>query len=55
MSCPRKRSLLPSLPALSPGGFSLIELIVVIAMIGILTALGTPMMISYWRTSTTTA
>ena len=36
-------------------GFSLIELIVVIAMIGILAVLGTPMMISYWRTSTTTA
>jgi prepilin-type N-terminal cleavage/methylation domain-containing protein len=36
-------------------GFSLIELIVVIAMIGILAVLGTPMLISYWRTSTTTA
>lgn len=36
-------------------GFSLIELIVVIAMIGILAALGMPMLISYWQTSTTTA
>ncbi len=36
-------------------GFSLTELIVVVAMIGILAALGMPMMISYWQTSTTTA
>jgi len=36
-------------------GFSVIELIVVIAMIGILAALGMPSFISYWRTSTTTA
>jgi type II secretion system protein H len=36
-------------------GFSLIELIVVIAMIGIVAALATPQFMSYWRTSTTTA
>ena len=36
-------------------GFSMIELMVVIAMIGILAALATPMFMSYWRTSTTSA
>src|SRR5258708_6829233 len=36
-------------------GFSLSELIVVIAMIGVLAALGLPQFMSYWRTSATTA
>jgi prepilin-type N-terminal cleavage/methylation domain-containing protein len=36
-------------------GFSLIELIVVVAMIGVLAALGFPQFMSYWRSSTTTA
>ncbi len=36
-------------------GFSLIELIVVVGLIGILAVLGMPMMISYWRSSTTSA
>ena len=36
-------------------GFSMVELIVVIAMIGVLGALGLPQFMSYWRTSTTTA
>lgn len=33
-------------------GFGLIELVVVMAMIGILSVLATPMLISYWRSST---
>lgn len=33
-------------------GFSLVELIVVVAVIGILTAVGMPTFITYWRTST---
>jgi prepilin-type N-terminal cleavage/methylation domain-containing protein len=36
-------------------GFSLIELIVVVAMIGILAVLAGPQFMSYWRTSATTA
>src|SRR5260370_1150765 len=36
-------------------GFSLSELIVVIAMIGVLAALGLPQFMSYWQTSATTA
>src|SRR5947209_15712256 len=36
-------------------GFSLSELIVVIAMIGVLAALGMPQFMSYWRTSATAA
>src|SRR5438128_4255146 len=36
-------------------GFSLAELIVVVAMIGVLAALGLPQFMSYWRSSTTTA
>ena len=36
-------------------GFSLSELIVVIAMIGVLAALGLPQFMSYWRTSATGA
>jgi len=36
-------------------GFSLIELIVVVAMIGILAILAGPQFMSYWRTSATTA
>jgi len=36
-------------------GFSMIELLVVIAMIGILAVLGMPSLLSYWRSSTTTA
>ena len=33
-------------------GFSLAELVVVMAVIGIVTVLAVPMMMSYWRTST---
>jgi Tfp pilus assembly protein FimT len=33
-------------------GFSLAELIVLLAVIGILTAFSVPMMLTYWRTST---
>ncbi len=36
-------------------GFSLAELIVVVAMIGLLAALGLPQFMSYWRSSATTA
>ena len=36
-------------------GFSLAELIVVLAVIGILTAFSVPMMFTYWRTATLTA
>jgi len=36
-------------------GFSLAELIVVMAVIGILTAFSVPMMFTYWRTATLTA
>jgi len=36
-------------------GFSLVELIVVVAMIGILAILAGPQFMSYWRTSATTA
>jgi type II secretion system protein H len=38
--------------ARTESGFSLAELIVVLAVIGILTAFAVPMMMSYWRTST---
>jgi len=34
------------------GGFSLAELIVLLAVIGILTAFSVPMMLTYWRTAT---
>lgn len=37
------------------GGFALTELIVVLAMIGILAILAGPQFISYWRTSATSA
>src|SRR3989442_13474505 len=37
------------------GGFSLAELVVVVAMIGLLAALGLPQFMSYWRSSATTA
>jgi type II secretion system protein H len=33
-------------------GFSLIELVVVVAIVGIIMAVSTPVLISYWRTST---
>src|SRR2546428_7538325 len=36
-------------------GFSLAELIVVVAMIGLLAALGLPQFMRYWRSSATTA
>ena len=36
-------------------GFSLVEIIVVVAMIGILAILAGPQFMSYWRTSATTA
>jgi prepilin-type N-terminal cleavage/methylation domain-containing protein len=36
-------------------GFSVTELVVVIAMIGVLAALAAPQFMSYWRTSATTA
>jgi len=36
-------------------GFSLAELVVLMAVIGILTAFSVPMMLTYWRTSTLTA
>lgn len=35
--------------------FSTMELLVVIAMIGVIAALATPLFMSYWRTSSTTA
>jgi Tfp pilus assembly protein FimT len=41
--------------ARSEGGFSLAELVVLMAVIGILTAFSVPMMLTYWRTATLTA
>ena len=35
-----------------PGGFSLLEVVVVVAVIGILMALSIPTFLTYWRTST---
>jgi prepilin-type N-terminal cleavage/methylation domain-containing protein len=39
-------------PLRGESGFSLAELVVVMAVIGIVTVLAVPMMLSYWRTST---
>ncbi len=39
-------------PTRGESGFSLAELVVVMAVIGIVTVLAVPMMLSYWRTST---
>lgn len=37
---------------IGPGGFSFVELMVAVAVIGIMTALAIPFMVSYWRAAT---